>query len=344
MLKDRYFYLFLLQVLFMAALFGLFLAQQTGNAGWWICWVALFFVTGLLLYRRYTFNMQQKRLIAALKRATDGNFNTRLLSEDIDLSNEVVFSINQLIEQLDQLQIQTIKSEAAKKQLLSNFSHDLRTPLTSIIGYVDAIKDGIGVTENEKQAYLEIILNKAQILKALIEEIFDLAKLDADEMPLHKEALDFAEITREILIGFLPELHQNEMEIVAEIPEKRCMIQADRLSLQRITGNIIKNAIEYGKSGQVLGINLIETETEYCLQIWDEGQGIAQEDIKNVFERLYRADRSRNSLNRGSGLGLAIARALVEKNDGKIWVESTVGKKTTFSFSMPRFDGRKSAG
>jgi signal transduction histidine kinase len=336
MRKDRIFAISQLQLLLILGLIGLSILHIAGSLAWWILCVLLLILTCWIIQQRFEFYKQQKRYATALKRANDGHLNTRLLSEDIHFSNEVIFAINQLIEKLDDLQVQTLKSEAAKRQLLSDFSHDLRTPLTSIIGYVDAIKDGIGVSEAEKQSYIEIILNKAQILKALIEEIFDLAKLDADEMPLKMEKLDFAEITREVVIGFMPELHQNEIKISAEIPDKRCLIYADRLSLQRIIGNIIKNATEYGKSGGVLGLDLMESEKDYQLDIWDQGQGIIQEDIKFVFERLYRADRSRNSINRGSGLGLAIAKVLVEKNGGRIWVTSSPGEKTIFSITLPK--------
>ncbi|MCE1254264.1 MAG: HAMP domain-containing histidine kinase [Anaerolineae bacterium] len=336
--RDRNIFLILLQT---GLVIVLFISDdlQTGFVFWrFILYLSLLVVCGWLLQRQIIFRRGEKDLTTVLKRAVNGNLNTRLSDPEHLYSSELIFTINRLIENLDQLQIKTIQSDTLKKQLLSNFSHDLRTPLTSIIGYVDALKDDIGASAEEKQAYLQIILGKAQTLKTLIDEIFDLARLDADELPFRPEELDLAETLREVAISFMPELKQNRMQLTAEIPDKYCPVLADVISLQRICGNLIKNAIEYGKSGGVLGINLTDERMEYHLIIWDKGQGIQADDLPNVFERLYRADRSRNSLNRGSGLGLAIARALVEKHGGNIHVESTPGEKTSFIVSLPKHE------
>lgn len=142
----------------------------------------------------------------------NGNVKTRLFAKDDSLFNEVIFSVNELIEQLEKVQVQTIKSEMARKRLLSSISHDIRTPLTSIIGYIDALKDDVAVSEEEKREYLQIISRKSNGLKHLIDDIFNMAKLDADDMPLKPETLDFAEIARESLIECLPDLQKHGME------------------------------------------------------------------------------------------------------------------------------------
>lgn len=297
---------------------------------------ALFVITGILFVIRFQFLTKLKGMVVGLRRAIDGNLHTRLLANDDHLFNEVIFSINELIEQLERVQVQTIKSHAAKRSLLSSISHDIRTPLTSMIGYVDALKDDVATSEGERQKYLEIISKKSNGLKKLIDEIFNMAKIDADEIPLKIEPLDFAEMVRESLIEFLPELKTYHIELKACIPEEKCLIMADRLSLLRIINNMIKNAVQYGKNGKVLGIELTEKEEEYQLCIWDRGTGISKDDLPHVFERMYRTDRARNSSDGGSGLGLAIAKALVEKHAGKVWVESEPELKTTFGFSIPK--------
>jgi len=275
-------------------------------------------------------------MIVQLRRAIKGNFKTRLLAQDNSLFDEVVFSVNELIEQLEKVQIQSIKSQTARRSLLSSISHDIRTPLTSIIGYIDALQDDIATSEKEKQEYLVIISKKADSLKQLIDEIFDMAKLDADEISLKVESLDLAEIARELLIEFLPKVKNDHTELHISIPEKKCFVIADRLSLMRIIRNIIQNALEHGKDGKTLGIELIEKASEYQLLIWDQGPGIPKENLEFVFERMYRGDLSRTLISAGSGLGLSIAKALVEKNQGEIWVESIPWEKTTFGFSIPR--------
>ncbi|PER26850.1 two-component sensor histidine kinase [Bacillus cereus] len=271
-----------------------------------------------------------------LERVIKGNLTTRLIVNEDDAFNKMTFSVNELIEHLEKVQIETIKSQNARKRLLSSISHDIRTPLTSIIGYIDALKDDIAVSGEEKKEYLEIISRKSSNLKQLINEIFNMAKLDADEVVINPELLELTEITREVLIEHLPEIKKNNLELKLSLPNTKCFIMADYLSIIRIIDNLIKNAIIYGKEGKVLGIELIESHKEFQLLIWDKGQGIAKHELDNVFERMYRSDQSRNSINGGSGLGLSIAKSLVEKNQGKIWVESSPWNKTVFCICFPK--------
>jgi signal transduction histidine kinase len=275
-------------------------------------------------------------MVSEVKRVSNGNLHTRLLANDDHLVNEVIFSINEMIEQLERVQIERLKSETARKTLLSSISHDIRTPLTSIIGYVDALKDDIATSEAEKRHYLHIISKKSSGLKHLIDELFHLAKLDADEITMKSELLDLAEIARETVIEFLPELKKAEIELKVRIPDQQCFILADRLSMVRVISNLLKNAIQHGKAGKLIGIELTETERNYQILIWDKGPGISDADLENVFERMYRGDQSRNLSNGGSGLGLAIVKSLVEKNNGEIWVESIPWEKTMFGFAIQR--------
>ncbi|MCR8645451.1 HAMP domain-containing histidine kinase [Paenibacillus sp. N1-5-1-14] len=297
--------------------------------------IILVVITLLLFLRHIRFKIKLVSMTKLLRRVSQGNVNVRLLVNDDSVVNEFIFTINELINQLDKIQVQTIKSEVARKSLLSNISHDIRTPLTSIIGYVDALNDDIATTREEKLEYLDIISRKSRALKQLIDEIFDLAKLDADEVTLRPETLDLAEMTRESLIEIMPALKQANMKLIVSIPEKKCSVTADRLSVQRILNNIVKNAVQHGQQGNELGVELTQQADAYHLKIWDKGQGIPQEELTKVFERMYRSESSRNPMYGGSGLGLAITKVLVEKNGGTIWAESQPGHKTTFTFTLP---------
>ncbi|MGG3798371.1 sensor histidine kinase [Metabacillus fastidiosus] len=333
---DKYILLIIIQFIVITGILFIDINDHVIGLFKGVLFILSFFVTFILLIIRLRSRTRLKRMAVEIKRVIIGNLKTRLLAKDDFLFDEIIFSINELIEQLEKVQIQSIKSQVARKSLLSSISHDIRTPLTSIIGYIDALQDDMATSETEKQEYLRILSKKADNLKELIEEIFDMAKLDADEIPLKEESLDLAEIAREALIEFLPELKNEHMELHISIPEKNCYVIADRLSLIRIIHNIIKNALEYGKDGKILGIELIEKANEYQLLIWDQGPGISKKDLEFVFERMYRSDQSRSPFSSGSGLGLAIAKALVEKNKGEIWVDSIPWVKTTFGFSIPR--------
>ncbi|WCN36390.1 sensor histidine kinase [Aneurinibacillus uraniidurans] len=328
--------LLLVQSIVIAALVFLEFYDETPGMLRWALFAVLCVTTGLLFWIRRYSRTALKHMSGELRRAMNGNLKTRLLARDDYIWNEVIFSVNELLEQLESNRIETSKSQAARRRLLSSISHDIRTPLTSMIGYVDALRDDIAISESERQEYLAILSRKSNGLKELIDGIFTMAKLDADEMPQKMEPLDFAELTRETLIEFLPELKKQGMELQVLIPDKSCLILADRLSVLRITGNLIKNAIHHGKEGNVLGIELVEHDDEYELLIWDRGPGIVEADLGHVFERMYRSDQSRNLDSGSSGLGLAIARALVEKNDGRIWVKSMPWEKTTFGMAFKK--------
>ncbi|PEX82236.1 two-component sensor histidine kinase [Bacillus cereus] len=298
--------------------------------------ITLILITIYLFFSRIHFIQSRKSMVTKLNRALKGNLQTRLFTNNDRSLHNIVFSINELIAELEKVQIEAKKSEESRKQLLSSISHDIRTPLTSIIGYIDALKDGIAASEIEKQEYLKILYMKSNNLKHLVDEIFNMAKLDANEFPLKEEELDFSEVTREVLIEFLPELSKHNIELQVLIPESTCPIIADHLSLIRVIGNLTKNAIYYGKDGKIVGVELLETDTEYELLIWDKGPGIPKHDLQNVFERMYRSEQSRSSSLGGSGLGLSICKALVEKNGGHIWVDSIPWERTTFGFSIPK--------
>ena len=336
MYSDKIILLNILQLLCIIGLFFTDLNNQLLGINKLVLYIVLFFFTTFLLLIRFHFVNRLKIMIEELQRVIKGNLTTRLIVNEDNVFNKMIFSVNELIEQLERVQIESIKAQNARKRLLSSISHDIRTPLTSIIGYIDALKDDIAVSREEKKEYLEIISKKSSNLKQLINEIFNMAKLDADEVLINPESLELTEITREVLIEYLPEIKKNNLELKLSLPKTKCFITADYLSIIRIIDNLIKNAILYGKEGKVLGIELMESNQEFQLLIWDKGQGIAEHDLDHVFERMYRSDQSRNSINGGSGLGLAIAKSLVEKNQGRIWVESSPWNKTVFGISFPK--------
>lgn len=145
----------------------------------------------------------------------------------------------------------------------------------------------------------------------------------------------YLDIVRECLIDFLPGIKQEGLDVKINIPEDECIIYADRLSIERIIENILKNSIEYGKDGDFIGVDLSPVDGDFILSIWDKGPGIEEEDIPYIFERLYMGDKSRNKSLTGSGLGLAIAKKLLEEHGGKISLESIPGEKTVFKLYFP---------
>ncbi len=194
-----------------------------------------------------------------------GNLNRRIHISNTDISSKLIIILNEVTEKLQKEIIKGQETEAARKRLLSNISHDIRTPLTSILGYVEALRDDLAIDQDEREKYLDILVSKAENLKILIDEIFQLARLDANDFELDFQRQDLAEIIRESLINFLPRIKQEGLKTVINLPEEDCIINADCLSVERIIENVLKNSIEYGKDGGFIGVKLSEAKGGYTL-------------------------------------------------------------------------------
>lgn len=298
-------------------------------------WVLLLVLWGILLFQSIRIFAAAEQIQQQAGRILSGNENARIYVHDRGMMAELSQTVNDILELLQKTSIERQRSEESQKRLLSNISHDMRTPLTSILGYLEALRDGVAESPEERQEYLDIVFSKARYLKNLVSEIFYMAKLDAEDLPLHPVPCDLSELLRECIIDFLPELQRQQMKLQVEIPEAYQSVYIDRMSIIRVCSNLLKNAIQHGKAGGIIGIQLVSEEKDYIVHVWDKGPGIETEHLSRLFDRLYRVDQARNSA-AGSGLGLAIAKKLLEKQGGKIWVESVPFEKTVFSFSLPR--------
>ncbi|SHJ97559.1 sensor histidine kinase [Paramaledivibacter caminithermalis] len=288
------------------------------------------------IHMNYKGILKIKMINQQLDRIISGNLNTRILIKEDGLLSNLACKFNEVIEILQNTKENQIIVEESRRKLMSNISHDIRTPLTSIIGYVDALKDGVADSEKEKSEYLEIISSKSKKLKKLIDEIFYMAKLDSDDIEMNFQVQDISEIIRECIIEFLPEINKKEIKLKVNLTEDKTLVYADKLSITRILNNIIKNALQYGYEGKVLGINLIVTRSNYEISIWDRGAGIDEEHLPYIFDRLYIKDKARKNTLGSSGLGLAIVKKLLEMHGGTIWVESKPYDKTIFTFTIPK--------
>lgn len=223
--------------------------------------------------------------------------------------------------------------EEERSRMISNISHDLRTPLTSLLGYIEALRNDETLTEKEKKDFMDIAAEKGEDLLRLIHEFFELARLEeSDEIVLQK--IDLTEAARVVLLGFYPEFTSLSITPLISIPDKPVFVNANKDYIQRVLNNLISNALRYGHDGKEIGITVrIKAELAY-VDVWDKGKGISPKDLPHIFERLYTAETSRNPTLRGSGLGLTIVKNLIEKQGGKILAESTPGEKTVFSFCL----------
>lgn len=289
----------------------------------------------LLIYGNMLKVKRIKKIVVQLQDVFKGNLNRRIYITTNNEYSELVTMINQLINSLQKEIIKNRKYQENQKSFLLNISHDIRTPLTSILGYAEALKDDLAIDKFEKEKYIEILVTKAKKLKKLVDGLFLLARIKSDELELNFQVYDLAEVTRECIIDFLPEINKKGLDLITDLPDKKCSVYADRLSLERIINNLLKNSLNYGKEGGVIGVQIISENKRYVLKVWDRGPGIRKEDIPHIFNRFYVGSKTDKRISGNSGLGLAITRKLVEIHNGRIEVESKPFEKTVFSIYFP---------
>ena len=272
-----------------------------------------------------------KEIAEALADVKNGNGNRRVLANPDQLLSPLIYEINDIILAYEEQIAVFHQTDETNKQLMTSLSHDVRTPLTTLIGYLDAVHKGV-VTGTEREEYIEISRRKAYDLKGYIDVLFDWFKLNSDEFAMTIQRTEAAELTRNILIDWIPLLEDQSIEYSIEIPNKAVIANLDPDSYLRIINNLLQNVITHSQADSV-DILLTKREDIMQLSILDNGVGIGKEDLKQIFSRLYKCDKSRSD--KGSGLGLSIAYQLTEKMGGQLSAESSSGQGATFILTLP---------
>lgn len=263
----------------------------------------------------------------ALEDIKTGNQNRRVLAKKNDMTKRICYAINEIaVRNQSQLILQK-QSEQAYKQLMTSLSHDVKTPLASLVGYLEAITNGL-VTGEEREAYIHVAIEKAYHLKHFVETLFEWVKLDAKEQIFCFELCDFNELTRNIVAEWVPTLECRHFEYDFDIPEDEYSLRVDPHAYTRILNNLFQNALTHS-GGNKLVLQLSENEQQVKIMISDNGKGISPADIPHIFERMYQCDRSRSS--GGNGLGLSITMKLVNALGGSIKVDSKQGMGAIFT-------------
>ena len=267
----------------------------------------------------------------ALEDIKNGNGNRRILAETHELVAPLAYALNDIILSYESRLSAYHQTEETNRQLMTSLSHDVRTPLTTLIGYLDAAHKGI-VNGKERDDYIETARRKAHDLKEYIDVLFDWFKLGSGEFSMNISTVDLTELTRNILIDWIPIFEDAQIDFVADIPEQPFRVQIDPDGYMRILNNLIQNVISHSQADKV-EIALSGMEGNIKILLSDNGVGIDKEDLKHIFDRLYKCDKGRSE--KGSGLGLSIVHQLVAKLNGTITAESILGKGTVFILLFP---------
>lgn len=292
--------------------------------------IALLSICGAVLTVRRT-KMQILEMSDILEDIKNGNGNRRILAETHELTAPLAYSINDIVRSYEDRLLALRRTEETNRQLMTSLSHDVRTPLTTLIGYLDAAHRGM-VEGEERDGYIEMACRKAHDLKEYIDVLFDWFKLGSDEFSMNVVTVDLTELTRNILIDWIPVLENAGIDFEAEIPEQPFRVNLDPEGYMRILNNLMQNAVSHSHAEKI-ELTLSGEGGNINILLADHGVGISKEDLKHIFERLYKCDKGRSE--KGSGLGLSIARQLAEKMNGTITADSEPGNGTVFSLTFP---------
>lgn len=300
--------------------------------------VILILTNGLLTYyvsRSIIRPLRSLRLAA--EEIKEGNLNFEVIPESRDEIGALSVSFEQMRRKLKESVELQLQYEENRKELISNISHDLKTPITAIKGYVEGIMDGVTNTPEKLDKYVRTIYTKAVQMDYLIDELFLFSKLDLKKHPFHFEEVELRSFLADCMEELRMDIEKKGVSFMIEEDglQSAILVRADRDQLKRVLINIIENAVKYmDKEQGRIEMSLHDFDSHIGIQLLDNGQGIAEKALPHIFDRFYREDSSRNLNTGGSGLGLAIAKQIIEEHDGRIWAQSTLGVGTSIIFTL----------
>ena len=290
-----------------------------------------------VLYQQFAFRtgIQKKiqKISEKLKEITDTNSSERVMvfTENKELM-ELAAQINRLLENHLKVKADYCRSEIASKKMLSNISHDIKTPMTVILGYLEIMRIN-GTSTDEMLGKIE---QKAENVMELINQFFTLAKLESGDMDIELSRIDVCEVCRESILDFYGILTNKNFQVDIDIPETSVYVHGNKEAIQRILFNLISNVIRYGADGKYLGISLRTDKNAVFIDVIDKGKGIDKNFAASVFDRLFTMEDSRNRNIQGNGLGLTISKNLALQLGGDIILDSTPNIKTVYSVKLKK--------
>ena len=320
-------------------------AMESGTIGV-LCYVLL----GIVVFSALFLILQKRsldyirKLYEAMQSISEGNLNTEVEVIGEDEFSSMAASLNQLAQDIRNLMDKERESERTKNELITNVAHDLRTPLTSIIGYLELLSVGNSLPPEMEKKYIDIAYTKAKRLEKLIEELFGFTKLNCGKISMKVGQVDIIKLLSQLLEEFYPSFMEKNLvyELRSNVPAK--VITADGNLLARLFDNLINNAIKYGADGKRILVDVEADDEIVTVSVTNFGYVIPEKDLPLLFNKFYRVEHSRSAATGGTGLGLAIAKNIVDMHGGDIHVTSdlngtvfTVKLKVNFDINKENF-------
>ena len=285
--------------------------------------------------------------VESLKRGAlllaEGDLSVRVTATSTDEVGDLANIINTMADKLEQAFHRQRELEQARKDLIASVSHDLRTPLASMRAMVEAISDGVVSDTQTVQKYCGNIKNEVEHLSALIDDLFELSRLDSGTLDLQLQPSSVDDMLSTVLIGMQAEAATHSLELRSELNDELEPVMADSHKIQRVLYNLTQNAIRNTPADGTIVMEACDIGEMIRIDVADTGPGIAEEDLDKVFDRFYTGEKLRSREYGSVGLELAIAKGIVEAHGGRIWVESALGSGSRFSFCLPKANASVSA-
>ena len=269
-----------------------------------------------------------RQMSAATKKFAAGKFDTRIPVNGNDEISELARSFNTMAESLANM-------EYMRSSFLANVSHDLRTPMTTISGFIDGILDG-AIPPEKHEYYLKIVADEVRRLSRLVSQLLDISRLEAGNRKFEKTAFDICEMARIILLSFENKIEEKKLDVEFNASAERLFVYSDKDAINQVLYNICDNAVKFSREGGKYIINITDVQDKVKVSVYNEGIGIAEEDLPHVFDRFYKSDKSRGLDKMGVGLGLYISKTIMDNLDEKISVKSEYEKYCMFEITLSK--------
>lgn len=292
-------------------------------------YLLLIFLIGIILFIFYfllltkSFSDYLGEIITGINDMSMGDFNSRIEIKNDDEFALIAERLNKMSEEIRVLMENERKTEHMKNDLITNVAHDLRTPLTSILGYLElARKESPALDEDTRRKYIAIAYDKSKRLEKLIEDLFSYTKFYSGEVALSLSEIDMVKLMEQMIEEFYPSFQEAELEYEFTSNDNSAVVMADGDLMARAFANLISNAVKYGCDGKSIRVKLVKSPGNVSISIINYGEVIPEQDLSHIFDRFYRVENSRSRETGGSGLGLGIAKSIIEMHHGTIQVSS----------------------
>ncbi len=316
---------FVLRILGQEELGGGPFIQESRNESFQVALMVLAGITAFLVTFIFLMNgvvRYVKEITKGIRQIADGDLGAKIAVRGNDELTYIATSLNDMTEKIEQLMDREREAERTKNELITSVAHDLRTPLTSILGYMEYLSMDKKMDEATKEKYIHVVYLKARRLQKLIEDLFSFTKLNYGKIAMKMGKVDIVMLLNQLLEDFYPSFAEKNLDCEFSCAESAILIDADGNLIARLFDNLINNAVKYGAEGKLIRVETEKDHEQVVVRVINYGYIIPKEDLDKIFNKFYRVEQSRSENTGGTGLGLAIVKNVVDMHRGKISVKS----------------------